>query len=100
MPNPLDPLDGSPDSTLDLHGFGATEAAAAFEQFLSREARREPGALLHVITGKGRNSPNGPVLQRVIRRIILGDHTRRIVAWGRDDDEGGFLVRLSRGRAR
>ncbi len=100
MPNPLDPLDGTPDSTLDLHGLGATEAAAAFEQFVLRELQRLPGALLHVITGKGRNSPNGPVLQRVIRRTILADRTRRIVAWSRDDDEGGYLVRLSRGRSR
>jgi DNA-nicking Smr family endonuclease len=93
--NPLDPLDGTPDDTLDLHGFRAAEALAHFAQYLSRERKRSPGALLHVITGRGRNSPNGPVLKSVIRKAIVADAGRRIADWGRDPDDGGYLIRLT-----
>ena len=92
--NPLDPLDGRPSDTLDLHGFRGAEAVAHLEQYLTRERKRTPGALVHVITGKGHHSPNGPVLTSVVRRAILADAGRRIAAWARDDDEGGYLIRL------
>ena len=96
--NPFDPLDGTPTDTLDLHGFRADEAAAHFELYLNRQRKRAPGALLHVITGKGRHSPNGPVLKRVIRQAIRADGETRIAAWSRDDDHGGFLIRMRGGR--
>ena len=96
--NPLDPLDGVPSDELDLHGFRAAEAAVHVDQYLTRERKRLPGALVHIITGKGRNSPNGPVLKTVVRRVLDADAGRRIAAWGRDHDEGGFLIRFSGGR--
>jgi DNA-nicking Smr family endonuclease len=96
--NPLDPLDGAPADTLDLHGFTAAEATAHLGQYLARERKRSPGALVHVITGKGRNSPNGPVLRRVVRSLLTADGGRLVSDWGRDHDDGGFLVRLKGGR--
>jgi DNA-nicking Smr family endonuclease len=92
----LDPLDGTPSDTFDLHGYRASEAAVAFEHYLAQCRQRSPGALLHIITGKGLNSPRGPVLKSVIRKAIKTDEGRRIAAWSKDDDDGGFLVRLTR----
>ena len=92
----LDPLDGIPTGTFDLHGYRASEATAAFEHYLTQQRKRSPGALLHIITGKGRNSPRGPVLKSVIRKAIRDDEGRRIAAWSKDEDDGGFLLRLTR----
>jgi DNA-nicking Smr family endonuclease len=97
-PDPFDPLDGVPLDTLDLHGFRSDEATAHFDQYLTRLQKRSPGALVHVITGKGRNSPNGPVLRSVIKRAIAADGGRRVAAWARDEDDGGYLVRLKGGQ--
>jgi DNA-nicking Smr family endonuclease len=96
--NPLDPLDGVPSDELDLHGFRAAEAVVHVEQYVTRERKRQPGALVHIITGKGRNSPNGSVLKGVVRRVLEADAGRRVAAWGRDHDDGGFFVRLNGGR--
>lgn len=47
---------------LDLHGFVKEEALAALERFIAGASARGRQAVL-VITGKGYNSPEGPVLQ-------------------------------------
>lgn len=41
-----------------------SEAEAAVAVFLARVRRREPGALVHVITGKGMGSPDA-LYQRI-----------------------------------
>jgi DNA-nicking Smr family endonuclease len=89
----LDPLEGTPADTLDLHGCRASEAAAAVRAFVQRARRRTPGALVHVITGRGRNSPNGPVLKPTVKRL-LESGSLPVKTWGEDLDEGGFLLRL------
>jgi DNA-nicking Smr family endonuclease len=95
--DPFDPLDGEPSESLDLHGFRAVEAAAHVTQYLNRVRKQSPGALVHIITGKGRNSPNGPVLKTVIRTLLKSDGGRVVAQWGRDHNDGGFLVRLKGG---
>ena len=59
----LEPLDGPVADTLDLHGMTWSEAEPAVVAFLNRVRKRQPGALVHVITGKGRGSPGHPVLK-------------------------------------
>src|SRR5207249_11304829 len=50
-----DPLrDARADGQLDLHGFGAIEARSAVRAFLESWRRRKAGALVHIITGKGK----------------------------------------------
>jgi DNA-nicking Smr family endonuclease len=50
---------------LDLHGFLKDEALARLEQFIAASRSRGQQAVL-VITGKGINSPEGPVLQGAV----------------------------------
>lgn len=92
--DPFDPLDGPVDHTLDLHGVTAVQAPMLVRNFLESTTRHRPGALVHLITGRGRGSAAGPVLKPLVKRLLAGELSRYAAAWGRDFDEGGFLVRL------
>ncbi len=87
-------LDARVHSALDLHGRTADEARALVRAFVTAEARRTPGAVLHVITGKGRGSAGAPVLRGVVAALLKGELAPRVADWARDVDEGGFLVRV------
>ncbi len=50
---------------LDLHGYLKDEALVRLEQFIADARSRGQQAVL-VITGKGINSPEGPVLQGAV----------------------------------
>src|SRR5207244_149589 len=56
-------LDASVAAELDLHGFNAAEAPSAVRAFLERWQRRKAGAVVLLITGKGKGSPKGRVLR-------------------------------------
>lgn len=92
--NPFDPLDGPIDHVLDLHGMNSVEAQVRVTSFLQTNARRRPGALLHIVTGRGRGSVAGPVLRPLVKRLLTGELARFVAAMGRDVDDGGFVVRL------
>jgi DNA-nicking Smr family endonuclease len=94
-PDPFEPLNGLVADTLDLHGMTGSEAVAATTAFVQRVRRRSPGALVHIITGRGRGSPRGPVLKPKVRTLLRSGELP-VVAWGEDLDSGGFLVRLAR----
>jgi DNA-nicking Smr family endonuclease len=89
----LEPLDGPVSDTIDLHGMNAAEAEAAATAFLRRVHRRSRGALVHVITGRGRGSAGRPVLKPRIRTLLKSGELP-VAAWGEDLDGGGYLVRL------
>lgn len=91
--NPFEPLDGPVADTLDVHGMDAAAANAAVTAFLRRVAKHSPGALVHVITGRGRGSPGRPVLKPRIRTLLKSGELP-VAAWGEDLDGGGYLVRL------
>jgi DNA-nicking Smr family endonuclease len=93
--NPFDPLDGRVDETLDIHGFSAVEARAHVDPFLRAARKRCPGGLLHLITGRGRNSAGGSVLKPIVRAALASAPPTVVVAWGKDHADGGFLVRLA-----
>lgn len=89
-----DLLDGS-GATLDLHGAGAAEARAVVRAFVATQARRAPGSVLHIITGKGRGSAHGAVLRPAVAGELRGPACAALIAdWARDTDDGGFKVRL------
>ncbi|HEX9892697.1 MAG TPA: Smr/MutS family protein [Gemmatimonadales bacterium] len=90
--DPFDPLDGPITDELDLHRMTAPEAKAAVTGFVRRAPK---GALLHVITGKGRNSAGGPVLRNTIRAMLRAGSMPQVRAWASDDNEGGFLIRIA-----
>lgn len=91
----LEPLDGPITDTLDLHGFTRSEAEPAVIAFLNRNARKHPGSLVHIITGRGRGSPGLPALKPRVR-TMLKSGTLPVADWGPDLDDGGFLIRLKR----
>lgn len=94
--NPFDPLDGDVDETLDLHGYSGVEVRGFLTTFLGAAQRRHPGTLLHVITGRGRGSASGPVLKPLVKGVLVGTPVTVVERWGKDDADGGFLVRLAR----
>jgi len=56
---------------LDLHGYLRDEALAQLQRFLAAARSRGEKAVL-VITGKGINSPEGPVLQGAVAEWLRG----------------------------
>ena len=63
---------------LDLHGLIKDEALGSLERFIMDAYNRGRQAVL-VITGKGINSPEGPVLQGAVSRW-LGERGKGMIA--------------------
>ena len=87
--------DGSPAATFDLHGQTVLDAVANTERFLRAQAKARPGAVVRIITGRGRGGGGAPVRTRV------GTLLRTLKASGAlvrdytiEDTEGSYLVRL------
>jgi hypothetical protein len=87
-------LDARPRATLDLHGDTAAQAERRVHDFLATQARLAPGAVVHVITGRGRGSPGRPVLPGAVKRVLRGSAARFVADYDRDLDDGGYMVRL------
>ena len=91
--NPFDPFDGAVVATLDLHGQTAAQARSSIESFLKTSRARYKDGLVHVITGKGRNSgEKGPVLLGTANAALK--RSEHVDGHIKDGDGGGFLVRL------
>jgi hypothetical protein len=92
----LDSLfDQRPRAVLDLHGDTALEAERRVRDFVVAQARLEPGAVVHIITGRGGGGGRRPVLPGAVRKVLGSPDLERFVAeFDRDLDEAGFLVRL------
>jgi DNA-nicking Smr family endonuclease len=90
-----DLLDTDPAATLDLHGHSVDDATRAVAAFLRTWRSRAPGAVVHVITGKGRNSPQGSALRPLVARLLKTELRGVVREWARDVDEGGFVIRLA-----
>lgn len=87
-------LDAKVAATLDLHGFTAHAGEAALKNFLTTWKTRSPGAVVHVITGKGRGSKTAPVLKPMVRRLLKELQPTTLRDWTLSDDEGGYRIRL------
>jgi len=87
-------LDARADADLDLHGFGAMEARSAVRAFLESWQRRKAGAVVHIITGRGKGSANGPVLRGLVKSLLQGELRGMVSQWSVDDGEGGYRVRV------
>lgn len=89
-------MDRPADAMFDLHGQSVTEAVANAEQFLRSQARARPGAVVRVVTGRGRVAGGAPTRTRVrtlLRRLKeAGQVVRDYVL---EDSEGSYLVRLT-----
>ena len=89
-----DLLDGRVEESLDLHGYSAIEAPSAVRAFLDRWRRRQPGTIVHIITGKGKGSQNGPVLRSLVKSLLQGELRSMVARWDLDDGEGGYKVQV------
>jgi len=92
--DPFDPFDAPIDHTMDLHGLRAAEARAWVTSTVESLARNRPGALVHIITGRGRGSVAGPVLQRTIGALLRSGRLGGVETFATDLDGGGYMVRL------
>jgi len=92
-------LHGSyPDDELDLHGLGADDAEFRVRAFIDRWARTQPGAVLRIITGKGKGSGGTPVLRTRVHALLMDDLAPVVEEWAGEPGAGSFLVRVRRPR--
>jgi DNA-nicking Smr family endonuclease len=86
-----------PMAEFDLHGQTVLQAVTSAEQFLRSQARVRPGAIVRLITGRGRLSGAAPIRTRVrtlLRR--LNEPGGVVLEFILEETEGSFLVRLGR----
>ena len=68
-----DPLhDDVPVATVDLHGLTVTEARQHLTRTIESLSRHNSGGIVHIITGKGRNSAGNAVLRPQVRGMLTG----------------------------
>ena len=79
---------------LDLHRLTADEVERLVRNFLETQQRRGAGAVVRIITGKGRNSPDGPVLLPKVRTLLKGALAKYVDDWRLGDDGGSFVVKV------
>ncbi len=82
-------------ATFDLHGQSVSEAGVNAERFLRAQGRARPGAVVRLITGRGRSGGGAPVRTRV-RTLLRGLRAEATVVrdYILEETEGSFLVRL------
>lgn len=79
---------------IDLHGLTVPEAEAAVRGFIDRSRKRQPGAVVLIITGKGTGSAGGPVLRPAIQMLLKTRLSGYVSEWALDESAGAFRVRL------
>ncbi len=79
---------------LDLHGETAYAARQKVEWFLDRWGRQRPGAVVRIITGKGKRSAAGAVLPPMVRDLLNGACAHHIDEWTTERSGGSVVVRL------
>jgi DNA-nicking Smr family endonuclease len=84
------------EATFDLHGQMVSEAVANAERFLRVQARARRGAVVRLITGRGRAGGVAPIRTRV-RTLLraLRDEGSVVRDYIIEESEGSFLVRLA-----
>jgi len=70
----------------------AHQAVQRVEALLETWSRRQPGAVLRIVTGKGNRSADGPVLLGGVEAVLRGDP--RVADLTLDAGGGGWLVRV------
>ena len=91
----LDWAERPAEASFDLHGQTVAEATANAERFLRAQAKARPGAVVRVITGRGRAGGGAPVRTRV-RTLLRALREKEAVVrhFVLEESEGSFLIRL------
>jgi DNA-nicking Smr family endonuclease len=91
----LDWTDQAAQATFDLHGQTVSEAAVNVDRFLRAQARVRPGAVVRLITGRGRAGGGAPIRTRVRTMLrALREREQVVRDFVLEDSGGSFLVRL------
>ena len=86
----------APSHTIDLHGMTVLEAAGAAEQFLRSQRTARAGAVVRLITGRGRSGGGAPIRTRVRTLLRAMREQGDVVSdFELEETEGSFLVRLA-----
>lgn len=94
-PDPVRTLHGTfPEETIDLHGLSAAEAEIRVRGFIERWARSRSGAVVRIITGKGRRSAGEAVLRKQVQAMLDGELGRSVKDSVLEAGGGSFLVRV------
>jgi len=84
-------------ASLDLHGLTLAEAEVKIEAFIQR-CQGLGLSRVRIITGRGRHSPQGPVLkkgaERFLRRLKQEGRVAAVSWEGRERESGALIVRL------
>lgn len=78
---------------LDLHGARADAAERRARDFLVTWSRREPGAVVRIVTGRGNRSPGPPVLRGRVADVIA-DSPDVVAEHVLEPSGGSFLVKV------
>jgi DNA-nicking Smr family endonuclease len=91
----IDWTERPPAATYDLHGQSVLEALKNVEGFLRSQTGARPGAVVRLVTGRGRSGGAAPIRSRtrsLLKRLKeQGGVVRDYVL---EEGEGSFLVRL------
>ena len=92
----LDWTERQAELTYDLHGQSVIEAVANAERFLRAQARARRGAVVRLVTGRGKAGGGAPVRTRVRTLLrVLREDGRVVRDYVLEEGEGSFLVRLA-----
>lgn len=88
-----------PEAEIDLHGLTRDEALPRVRAFL-KSAHYQGKKTVLIITGRGNNSEEGPVLRGEVERFLSGEGRTWAIEWGRATarygGEGAIVVFLRR----
>ena len=92
----LDWTERQAELTYDLHGQSVIDAVANAERFLRAQARARRGAVVRLVTGRGKAGGGAPVRTRVRTLLrVLREDGRVVRDYMLEEGEGSFLVRLA-----
>lgn len=90
----------APEDQLDLHGLSRQQALEKVRWFLEDAAFQGRRTVL-IVTGRGKNSADGPVLREAVARYLREEGTPLVLEWGtappRHGGAGALVVFLREG---
>lgn len=86
-----------PVMTFDLHGQSVLEAERNAARFLISQRKARPGAVVRLITGRGRGSGGPSPVRTRVRTLLRQEREggRTVRDFVLEESEGSFLVRLA-----
>ncbi|MFI5211013.1 MAG: Smr/MutS family protein [Gemmatimonadales bacterium] len=86
-----------PVMTFDLHGQSVLEAERNATRFLASQRKARPGAVVRLITGRGRGSGGPSPVRTRVRTLLRQEREggRTVRDFVLEESEGSFLVRLA-----